>query len=457
MKKLIYADALAMIAACAISCNKIDASLTISEIPFQTKEVNFQVGPITKTYFGTPSSTSVPTLWSGDESIAIALNKAAFVQSTDFKASADNTTASFKAGFETTGITSPYTFYALCPYSAVYEPAEGGVGNNVRKSVVIPSEQTPGEGTVDEKAQILASTATIEDSAFPSSVSFTFKHILAYVKLSFSNLSISEGETVQSIAFKATKNLAGRYYYYFNTTSLTENKNLSSTITLNTSKTTDIWFSCAPVDLSGTKLTIVVSTDAGSTFTKTLTVPANKAFEAGKIAPITIDMTGATEVSGAGATTYTLVTSSSTALAAGDEIILVSANDAYAMSSSASGNYRGTTAITKSTTSGGDSIVKLSEDSSVQVITLESAGSSFYFSCGSAGYLYSKSGVNDILLETTATDACKWDISIASTSIATITGTSSGRYLRFKETSSVRTYKNATQVSTYDVLIYRKN
>ncbi len=464
MKKSTLLLSLSMVVLSAIACNKVAIAPVVNENAPQAKEVTFSADPLTKTYFGTPSGTSVPTLWSGDESIAIALNKAAFVQSTDFTASADNTTASFKAGFETTDITSPYTFYALCPYSAVYEPTEGGVGNKVRKSVVIPSEQTPGEGTVDEKAQILASTATIEDSAFPSSVSFVFKHILAYVKLSFSNLNISEGETVQTITITATKNLAGRYYYSFDTGSLTENKNLSTSLTLTTSKTTDIWFSCAPVDLSGTELTIVVTTDAGSTFTKTLTVPDNKAFEAGEIAPVTIDMSGATEVSGSGSTTYTLVTSSSTPLAAGDEVIFVSSANAVAMSTSAyQTNYRAATSITKST-NGGNDIVSLSPDSSVQIITIGSATigslSGFTLPIGTSQYLYASSSSDNYLeTETTLDSNGLWDISIDSSGKATIYSKEDNthNYMRFGGTNdnSVRCYSSTSKTGN-SILIYRK-
>ena len=60
-------------------------------------------------------------------------------------------------------------------------------------------------------------------------------------------------------------------------------------LVLTTKDTEDLIFGCAPADLSGTKLTVIVGVYGGS-YKKEITVPAEKAFKAGVISKFSVDM-----------------------------------------------------------------------------------------------------------------------------------------------------------------------
>lgn len=277
------------------SCSKSPISPEIS--PKGEDAIRFSTTPTTKTYFGTLSGGFVPTLWNGDESVGVSLNMAAFVMSSNMTTSDDGLSATFSAAVSDDNSGS-YTFYAISPIRAVVDATTDKFTGSKRKGIDIPSTQTPLDSSVDESAQILVAKTTTAE--FPSSVSLSFSHLLAYVKLSFSNLSLSEGESVTSIALTSPEYWAGRYYYYFaDNGSYSEgqlvkrtsgSKTSVKTITLITSKTRDIWFACAPVDLSGKELEIVIATDTGNTYSKTVTIPDGHPFEKGVVSSFTVNM-----------------------------------------------------------------------------------------------------------------------------------------------------------------------
>lgn len=84
-----------------------------------------------------------------------------------------------------------------------------------------------------------------------------------------------------------SKNIAGRFYYDFNG-ALSENS-ASSTISLLTNKVSDVFFACAPADLSGGKLDITVTTKNG-TYEKSIDLTGKTLkFESGKISKFTVN------------------------------------------------------------------------------------------------------------------------------------------------------------------------
>ena len=200
---------------------------------------------------------------------------------------ADFKSAKLAASFADDG-SENYVFYAVSPASAV-----NGISKDYSSIYfTVPSSQTPSANSVDDSSQFLFA-ASSPVSVFPESVDLTFSHLTAYGKLSFINLTLEGDEAISSISLTATSNWAGAFYYYPGTDTYTEHGTApkSKTITINTSSSTNVWFACAPVNLGGTDLKVIITTNKG-TFTKDITIPVDKAFEAGKIASITVNMSG---------------------------------------------------------------------------------------------------------------------------------------------------------------------
>lgn len=388
----------------------------------ESKTVQFLAESIeTKTAFGTPDNGSYPTLWTeNDEEIKLLLNLNEEV-SADVNVSDDFKTASFNAEFTVKaegGSTAPYTFYAL-------SPADAYVGkNSERFTVTIPTSQTPLANSVDESAQILYAVSD-EYNELPDKVSLHFGHFTAYGKFSFKNLDL-DGANVTSVAITSSVNFAGRWNYVVADGSYAENSG-SSTITLNTTDTENLWFACAPVDMDGQTLTFTVNTDKGP-LSKTATL-SNKKFNAGKIATMTVDMQGITFGE---KETYELVTDAAD-LTPDSKIIIVASEYDVALSTTQNTSNRTAAAVTK----GDDTISNPGND--VQIITLEDGNlfGTVAFNVGD-GYLYAaSSGSNHLKTQNDKTDNGSWVITIEN-GIATIKaqGANTRNWIRYNSSNN---------------------
>lgn len=403
----------------------------------ETKSVQFYANSVeTKTAFGVPEGNTYPTYWTANDSkIKLSLN---LQNPKDVKVtpSDDYTTASFTAELEDDG-SGTYTFYSLSPASAFNS------FNDKSKylSAIIPTSQTPLENSVDESAQILYAISK-EYAEMPDVVSLTYKHFTAYGKLSFSNLELS-GAQVKSIAVSSDVNLAGRWNYLIEDDAFEINSG-STTVTLNTSEIKDVWFACAPVDLSNKILTVTVNTDKGP-LVKEITMPAGKKFEAGKIASFTVDMKGITFKK---SKVYNLVNSLDD-LTIGSEVIIVAAKSNVALSTTQNGNNRAQAAVTKDNNSISD------PGSDVQVLTIADGTTSgtIAFYTGT-GYLYAASSSKNYLrTENVLSANSSWKVTI-SNGIATIKaqGSNTRNWLRYNSSSSLFSCYSSGQA---DVAIYK--
>ena len=390
----------------------------------------------TKSAFGSPDGTTYPTLWTeNDEKIHILLNlneeaEAGITVSEDYR------TATFSADIVAQSSTAPYTFYAVSPASAY-------LGKNAERfSATIPAAQTPLAGSVDEAAQILYAISS-SYTEMPSNVPLNFKHFTAYGNLSFTNLEL-DGAVVSSVSITSSVNIAGRWNYMVADGSYTENS-ASSTITLNTSSTENIWFACAPVDMDGQTLTFTINTDKGP-ISKSVSL-AGKKFEAGKIAKMTVDMTG---VKFAEPEVYELVYSASE-LTANSKVIIVASDSEYALSTTQNGNNRGQAAVTKSS----DKSTISDPGNDVQIITVENGAvdGTIAFNVGN-GYLYAASSSSNYLrTEATLSANSSWKVEI-SAGVATVKsqGTYTRNWLRYNSGSSLFSCYSTGQK---DVAIYK--
>lgn len=399
MKKIVsilFASAVAALA--LVSCQKETATSDVSNI----KTVHFNANSIeTKTAFGTLSGTTYPTLWTAnDEFVSIFLNFAAPVNATVDPA-ADFKTASFSAAIDDDE-SGNYTFYAVSPSSAYLN---GSISSSYKSlTVVIPTEQTPLAGSVDEAAQILvAKSAKVTE--FPSTVDLTFKHFTAYGKFSLSNLALTSGETVSTISLTAEDAWANRWYYYLEDSSdplypAGSNKSHSAsekTIILHTNSVSDVWFACAPVDLGDKTIKVVVTTNKG-TYTKTVTVPTGKKFESGKISTFTVNMSG---VPCETPEVYKLT--ALTDITASDIFVIVGTLDSGAGNSFAMTNDKGTSAApgvvsVTSKTEGGNTILSTSVADNMKwnLKVVSSGVYTFYPNGSTTTWLYSTNTNNGV-------------------------------------------------------------
>ena len=419
----------AMVTFAGCAKQEIDAPATP-----ETKTVQFFANSIeTKTAFGTPTDGVYPTLWSEGDKVDVSVNFAQKKSSSEVECSDDFKSARFEVDLSGTEVEAPYTFYSVSPVDRL----RGVSSQNKRFYVEILSEQTPLATSVDKDAQLLFAKSSTTDE-MPSSVELTYHHLTAYGKFSLTNLA---AESVSSIILEAEFDIAGKWDYFVEDGSFkVRSGNGSKSITLTTSSTTDIWFACAPVDMTGQKMTLTVTTEKGN-FVKVLNFPADKdrKFEAGKISKFTVDMAGITaggseEPEQPGETTeaWTLVTDAST-LAVGDKVVIAAAEYDFALSTEQRSNNRNQAPITKNSNT-----ITITDD--VQVMTLEAGtkAGTYAFNTGS-GYLYAaSSGSNYLKTENAKSDNSSWTISITDEGIATIKaqGTNTRNWLRYNSANT---------------------
>ena len=400
MRRLSFAALILSMAVYACKVTETESEMTarserLYPVHFVAEEIE------TRTVFGdaqtSGGSTTYPTLWTeNDSEIAVSLNlngakAAAVIPSEDFKS------ATFDADFSQSELEAPYVFYALSPFSAHVgaAPSHGGYHLN------IPGTQTPLASSCDEAAQVLVASEEAESVADFSSIEMHFSHVTAYGKLTLKNLSIPDGATIQSIELTASVPFVGRFYYNFEDGSLEESSSsrtvtlLPDNLTMEEGLINDIWFACAPADLSGGSFKIDVNTSAG-VLSRTLEIAEGKlAFKAGRISKFSVNMANAefTPVTDR----WVLVTDAST-LAAGDEIIIASsatAGAAYALSTTQNSNNRGQTTVSIAQDSDSRMVIQ-NPGSTVEILSLVAGAYSGYF------YLQEKTSATGRYLGTTS-------------------------------------------------------
>ena len=236
---------------------------------------------------------------------------------------------------------------------------------------------------------------------------------------------------VSSVSLTATKDIAGRYFYSYADKSLKANST-SKTITLQTSKTADIFFGCAPVDLSGELLEITVTASNG-TYEKTIDFSS-----AAKPLKFDVGVVSAFAVSGFEKKNtdevYTIVTDASQ-LKIGDKVIIAAQSANYAISTTQNSNNRGQASITKKD----GTIVNPGDD--VQLFTLENGATTGTYALNTgSGYIYAASSSSNNLKTQDEIDVnASWNLTFTTTGVATITatGTNTRNTIKYNTKSSV--------------------
>lgn len=372
----------------------------------------------TKTTFGPGQNGIYPTLWTaGDHAVKLALN---FTEAAEVAVIPDDggRTASFTADINASQTQAPYTFYAVSPASAAHALSPS------RKawSISIPASQTPLEGSVDEAAQILAA-ASLSSDEIPAGIDLHFSHLTAYGRMTLKNLNL-KGAAVDRIEITTSTPIVGDWYWECSDGHALTDNGASSTITLHTSTLEDIWFACAPVDMSGQSATITVFTDMGA-FAKDILFPDGRKFSAGHIAVFSVDMSGSGPAEDKDE--FRLLTDAST-LKEGDQIIITNTQGTFALGE----QYPGTKPYRVAAAVSVDYGV-ITDTGKAVILTLE-AGLSFgtWALTASNGHICTIASGNNITAESGITANSSWKISITSSGEATVQAMAGGSdFLRY--------------------------
>lgn len=272
MRKHFLLGLTAVAAMCLFSCTKENVRPSES-----TQTITFTaLTPDTKTHFGAKDGTAYPTLWTGNEQVAVSYNGGA---KTSASVSGSGKSASINAEITVNEAAAEHKFTLASPAVAITSFDKSG-----DVYFTIPSVQIPGDGTCDEAAQIIYATATCPTEALSSNVSLTFKHLTAYGNMSVS-LPEGAGKVKKIELLTAATGLTGSYGYIY---SEIAPKAEESKLTLLTDKTTGIFFACAPADLTGKNLVVTVTTDKG-VYEKDINLTGkNLNFVAGKVSKFSV-------------------------------------------------------------------------------------------------------------------------------------------------------------------------
>ena len=450
---------LAVVAGCLSACatQELEAPRLVSE---HGTLVHFTAGPLqTKTAFAEPTVedgiATYPTRWTAnDTEVAISLNyapavKAAVLPSSDF------VEAEFDADFKDVDATAPYTFYVLSPASALEAVSQSRKALTFR----IPAVQTPLASSADETAQLLVAKSA-ESQTLPENVDVHFAHLTGYGRLTLKNLP-ADAEVSSVTLISEEQPWAGTWYYNTEDGSI-EAKEGSSSITVKTDATGDIWFACAPVDMKGKKLKVSAATATGS-YVREITLSGKSVdFSAGHVYKFSVNMESAEFVENKKEVYYELVTDAST-LKAGDEVIIANVvsgqvKDHYAISTEQKTNNRAAVAVTVED----NKIYDPAENVAIYTVKAGSASGTWAFYREGNGYLANQSGnSNRLVYASSVTTNASWTVSI-SNGAATVKASAGQRsYMLYNYNSgsplfNCYQYTSITGSVTSLVALYRK-
>jgi hypothetical protein len=425
MKRYLFIAVLAVMA-----CSRVaEPEVPSEEAPSGPVRIHFRADQVdTRARFGALENGAYPTLWTANDSeVKLSLNYGGAIPA-EVTPSGDGRSATFDAEVDFGEVDGPYTFYSVSPASA----ASALSPSREAWKVSIPCEQAPTDDSADEAGILIAASSIpfTEAPAGPTEVALHFDHLTAYGRLSFSNLEL-DGATVQSVELTATTPFVGDWYWKCEGSHELIDYGASSTLTLTTHRTTDIWFACAPVDMSGQMMEVTVTTDRGI-YGHIVEFPSGRKFEAGRTAVFTVDMAGANYTpSPSGGSAFTLVTDASS-LNEGDEVLIVYAAGNVAMGSkNASGNYRDQVSVSID-----NDVIASAGEATVLTLCAGSVAGTWAFRDGSV-YLASASTGNSLKNSDSITGYASWTVSVESDGKATLQAQEgASTYLRYNNSSN---------------------
>ena len=281
MKKINNIVLLTAALAASLACQKaeINEQKPQSEGRFTVLVTTEEIS--TRTAFGTLSGNKYPTLWQTDDEVKFSLNKAEGVSATA-DVVGGGATAKFSPSFTDVQAES-YTIYAVSPASAATSFAENSI------SVNIPSVQTSGKSSCDPAAQLLYAKSETSNEK-PTEFKARFQHLTSYLKVNLVNLP--DGVVPAKLRLDFGTPVSGAFVYNSSLKTLTAEASALNTLEA-TKVSDDIWFACAPVDVSEKTIKVELVATDGLTYSTTKTFPANRQMKAGTVYGFAIDMADA--------------------------------------------------------------------------------------------------------------------------------------------------------------------
>ncbi|MBQ9192534.1 MAG: hypothetical protein IJ156_02290 [Bacteroidales bacterium] len=430
---------LAALAALSVLAGCRNAGQEIPATGEKTVHFHAMAGEGTRTAFSEAGSGVYRTLWTdNDREILLSLNYGKAAPSS-LTASADGVSATFEASFDAAGTSAPFTFYAVSPASS----ARAISPSRKAWSVSIAAEQRPSATSVDEAAQLLVAKSA-SSATLPDEVDIHFSHLTAYGRVTLKNLGL-DGAAVRKADLVFATPVVGEWYWGEDG-SLASN-GASHTITLLTDASADLWFACAPVDVSGTPMTLNVYTDRG-VLSKEITFPEGRRFESGKVARFSVDFAGV-EIQDITPVFSILETGS---LQEGDEILIVNTAGTYGLGAQ---NDNGTPHRDRVAVTVEDG--RILDYAGLTVLTVEAGATAgtWAFHTGT-GYLTAAASKN-VLQETDRKDALSsWTVTVTDGIASVFAQEGESAFIKYNSAASRFSCFKLSATNMKDIAIYRR-
>ncbi len=424
-------SALTILAGCRTEEQEIPESASVNAVRFRAGMAD------TRTAFAAPENGVYKTLWTeNDSKVLLSLNYGKAEESA-VTVSEDGRTATFEAAFDASSASAPYTFYAVSPASA----ARAISPSRKAWSVSIAADQTPSAFSVDEAAQLLVAKSAAS-AKLPDEVNLHFSHLTAYGRITLKNLELGEAK-VSKVELIFSTPVVGEWYWGEDGT-ITANGD-SHTIALRTDATDDLWFACAPVDVSGQTLKLVLFTDHGN-LSKEITFPEGRSFASGKVASFSVDMTGVVVQK---EDVFVPLTDVSV-MREGDKYLILNADETYALGSQVTSGtaHRERVAVTVK-----DGVVVDPGDATVLELRRGVSTGTWSFH-STSGYLAAGKSGNALREIAGRSDYSSWTVTISGKSTTMKAGKGESTYLRYNS-SSPRFSCYSSANSQKGIVLYR--
>lgn len=317
MKKIFTLSVICAAAALSLaSCQKSDSVFSSNEpviVPTVRVRATASIEPSTKVIFGERVGNKSKLTWceEGDRFVVNEFIDGHYLGNVDsvqrvktgefYTLSEDATKGEFVYELVDTSFGSRYDYVAIYPATANRTAGKSTqpVGKFCQDFAFgIATPQAPTASTPDTAYCVMAAKV-LGKNARANELSFQFKHIAAYGKLTISGLPLAEGETVTNVMFGATTkhNLLGRFAYCPETEEIIYEAGTSSKININpknieikNNTAFTLPFACAPDTLkAGEEITVAITTSEKSV-TAAVTLAKDLVLTSGNVTTMSIDV-----------------------------------------------------------------------------------------------------------------------------------------------------------------------
>ena len=191
-------------------------------------------------------------------------------------------------------------------YRVISRPDHNILFNDDCVEFDIPEHQVPTASSPDPEGILLYGESLGHTAQRTDAFSIDFRHLSAFGRVTILNgnkplgkTSYSYGGIVEHITSITLTVPAGKEYYYWGNglykhAASGVDRITVSTENLNTSGDFEVWFACAPYSLAaGDELTVMVNTDLGLTYSRTITLSSALSFSLGNVSKFAVDMENA--------------------------------------------------------------------------------------------------------------------------------------------------------------------